>query len=136
MQNQYEKIFTGLREIHPPAQLASGILMCIQTLQRRSRRQRFAVGVIAAGVSALAAIPAFAYAAVEFSQSGFGQYVSLLFSDGAAVLDVWQDFGLLLAESVPWASLTVALASAFMLVGSLRLMSRNFNGSRWTPMHN
>lgn len=134
MQDSYEEIFSTLRQIQPPADLVSGILGRINSIQRRARRRRFVAGVIAAWVSALAAIPAFGYAIGEFSRSGFGQYVSLLFSDRASVLAAWQDFALLLAESVPWASLTVALASVFTLVGSLRLISRNFNGGHWSPM--
>ncbi len=136
MQEQYEKIFSTLREIHPPAELASGILMRIGTLQQRSRRRRYIASVIAAWVSALAAIPAFGYAVTEISHSGFGQYAGLLFSDGASVLAAWQDYTLLLVETLPWASLTVTFASFFALVASLRFVSRARPGGRWTPMPN
>lgn len=136
MQDQYDSLFSRLREIHPPAQLASGVLMRIQTLQQRSRRRRFMVSVVAAWVSALGAISASGLLVVELLRSGFGQYASLVFSDGAAVLAAWQDYATLLVETFPWASLTVALASVFALITSLRLIPHTLTNGRWTPMAN
>ena len=136
MQEQYEKIFSTLREIHPPTDLAGGILARLSALQRRSRQRRIVVSVVTAWVSALVAIPAFGYVVAEISHSGFGQYAGLLFSDGASVLAAWQDYATLLVETLPWASLTVALASVFALIVSLHRVSHMRHGGRWTPLVN
>jgi len=52
---------------------------------------------------------------LESSRSGFGQYLALLIYDFKAVVTNWQDFGLVLLETLPATGL-VSLLTAVMLI--------------------
>ncbi len=111
--------------IEPPERLCGNILGQIKLEERRTARLRlFFVGsVFLASFAAL--IPAFQYFIREFYQSGSYQYLSLLFSDGGAVLSYWKEFTLSIAESLPVLGITAVLATIFVFLGSLRLAIRD-----------
>lgn len=51
--------------------------------------------------------------------SGFGQYLSLIFSDSGAVVYYWQELVMTLAESLPALGVIVLLSTLGVLVWSL-----------------
>ncbi|MCL5435465.1 MAG: hypothetical protein M1275_00025 [Patescibacteria group bacterium] len=83
-------------------------------------RRRLVIANIFLAVCFVGAIPLFRAAVLEFSRSGFMQYLSLLFSDFKAVSVYWQDLALSLAESLP----VISLASALGLLALMGLLLR------------
>jgi ABC-type multidrug transport system fused ATPase/permease subunit len=71
-------------------------------------------------ISVGAFIPALSILRQEFAQSGFLQFLSLLFSDFGAVAANWQDFGLVLLESMPAMSIASFLLTALVFFWSFK----------------
>ena len=114
-----------LRKAKLPAGLYERILVRIAREKKHTARIHLAVSGVLVGASAAALVPALQYAAEEISQSGFGEYVSLLFSDGGTLFSSWKDFALLLAESLPAMGMTLVLVASFACMASVGLVFRN-----------
>lgn len=69
------------------------------------RLVRAKIAAFAHGFLILAAVisfvPAYQYVVARGASSGFFEYLSLIVSDGSAVLGYWKEFALTIAESVP-----------------------------------
>lgn len=126
MREDYGELFRGLTSIEPPQRLLSDILLRIKQAQKRAIKIRLVILGVVVLSSAGAAIPAFQYSAREFYQSGFYQYLLLLFSDSGAVLEYWKEFGLSLAESLPVPGAAALLSVLFVLLGAMELILKNF----------
>lgn len=111
--------------IEPPERLYLGILARIEREKRRIARIRLAFFGIVAGASLASIIPSFQYVMREFAQSGFYEYLSLLFSDSGAVLASWREFALSLAESLPITEITIFLVMVFVFLVSAKLAIKN-----------
>lgn len=122
MNSDYERLFHGLNVIEPPQRLYEAILQRIEFERRRAARFRLTFFALTALASFMALIPALQYLAADFYQSGFYQYVSIIFSDGSLTLTYWKDFTLLLADSFPVTATGLVLASLLIFLGSLRAM--------------
>ena len=109
----------------PPERLYGNILIRIEREKIRAARIRFAVLGTTALASTLALIPAYQYAASEFTQSGFLQYLSVVFSDSSIAAVYWKEFALTLAESAPVLGATILLSVIFALLGSFALTIKN-----------
>src|SRR3989344_1902172 len=101
MSDNFEKLFNKLEQFEPSEKLRANILARIDFEKRRSFRIRLAVLGTVAAASFGAAIPSFQYAWRAFFQSGFYEYLSLLFSDSGAVLSSWKTFTLSLPAATP-----------------------------------
>src|SRR3989344_2995718 len=108
-------------DFEPPERLYGNILIRIEREKNRAARIRFAVLGTTALASTLALIPAYQYAASEFTQSGFLQYLSVVFSDSSIAAVYWKEFALTLAESAPVLGATILLSVIFALLGSFAL---------------
>jgi hypothetical protein len=118
----------NLAQIEPPSGLGGAILEKIELARRRSLLMRRVFSIGADLVSLVAFIGASVTLVQAFRSSGFGSYLSLLLSDGQAVLSFWNEYLYSLAESLPLASIGVCLLSLFLLLASLRYTSNFFNG--------
>lgn len=125
MRQDYEQLFRSLAPVEPPPRLSGNIFVGIGRRKRRAARIRLALQGTVSLASLVATVPAFRYAALEFSESGFHRYLSLLFSDGAVVLASWKEFAMSLAESLPLVGATLFLSSVFVLLWSLKLAAKN-----------
>ena len=112
-------------DFEPPERLYGNILIRIEREKIRAARIRFAVLGTTALASTLALIPAYQYAASEFTQSGFLQYLSVVFSDSSIAAVYWKEFALTLAESAPVLGATILLSVIFALLGSFALTIKN-----------
>lgn len=111
--------------IEPPANLFDAIMARISEEERfLSVKKRLVLFSATILVSAGAAIPAANVLGREFAQSGFSHFLSLMFSDFGAVTANWQDFGLLLLESLPAASIAAFFAVALVFFWSLQHLAR------------
>lgn len=121
MRKDYKELFTHLEPPEPPAGLFNKIMARIREeklLLSIKKRLILFSAVILASVGIL--IPVVGAFQAEFSQSGFSQFLSLMFSDLGAVTANWQDFGLALLESLPATSLIAFLATLLVLLWSLK----------------
>lgn len=75
--------------------------------------------------SALALWPALRLLESDLATSGFGQFISLAFSDSGMVAAYWQNFALAVLESMPVMSLAFFLAVVFMLLKSSQKIFQN-----------
>ncbi len=126
MRKEHEKIFITELQRKAPAGLLGRILLRIKD-ERDWRSARVRVAFF--GTIALAAlgglIPAWRELHTELSQSGFAQFVLLLFSDAGFVAAYWREFGLSLAESLPILGISAILGSAFAFLLSARFLTRD-----------
>jgi len=56
----------------------------------------------------------------KFSLNGFGEYISLLFSDSSIIVTYWKEFSLSLINSIPFVSFALSMTFLFVLFLSLR----------------
>lgn len=131
MRKDIENLFALMKAPEPPEGLAGKILGRIDAERRRKALVRrialFTAGAIA---SVAAFVPAFLAARTSLTESGFGQYLSLLFSDGGAVLAAWQDFGFALLESLPAVALAACLAALLCFSASFMLVTHDVRSLR------
>lgn len=125
MRKDLSVILRNVTPVEPDRGLYGAILVRIERAERRAARLRFAVLGSTTLASIAALFPAISFARLEFVHTGFGEYVSVLFSDGGTVLAYWHEFALLLAESFPVLATTLLLFVAFVFLGSLRLTLLN-----------
>ena len=125
MRQDYEKLFSNLQWIEPPRHLLVSILAQIRRERIVRARWRFALHVSLLIGSIVILISGSRYFLAEFRQSGFYQYLALLFLDGGFVIKFWHDFALSLVESLPLASGAVVLSGIFIFLISLKGMARD-----------
>jgi hypothetical protein len=65
----------------------------------------------------------------EIATSGFGQYLSLVFSNGGVVMSDWRNFAWIIVESAPVTGLALCLGIGGMFIGSIRWTGRAFGMS-------
>lgn len=121
MRKDLSVILQHLTPVEPGGDFCEAVLLRVHAIERRTARLRFMVLGSMTLASILALVPAYRFAATEFTQTGFREYLSVLFSDSATVLSYWHELLFLLAESFPVLAITLLLFVAFVLLGSLRL---------------
>ncbi|MFA6430234.1 MAG: hypothetical protein WC229_00460 [Candidatus Paceibacterota bacterium] len=58
----------------------------------------------------------------DYYRSGLSEYVSLMFSDGSALVSYWQSYVMSLIETLPIFAITLVLISIWVLTVSLNLV--------------
>lgn len=98
------------------SELAEKIIARIHILQKR----RVFWGTVMLSFLTVGSLGSVLYAGSYFieiaTRTGFFQYVSLLFSDGATLISSWKEFLSLLAESIPLAETIFVLVSIGIFV--------------------
>jgi len=126
MNKKLEKFSEDFNLVEPPAGLFDKIMCRIEKekkiLTLRRRIIIFSFGLIG---SAVAFIPAFAYARSGFVESGFYSFFSLLFSDTEIVLVYWENFAQSLLETLPVLGLAVLLDTVAVFLESLKMLIRD-----------
>lgn len=107
MREDYKKLFSYLKSEEPPARLMADIFAEIERSRKIQLCHRFIFNIAASVVSFIALAPAIYFLITETMQSGFYEYLMLVFSDNEIIASYWQNFGLLLLESLPVLSLTL-----------------------------
>jgi hypothetical protein len=90
--------------------------------QRQIARKQLGVVLMVFLSLSVAAIPVWNAFWASIGQSGFGQYLSLIFSDSRVVISHWQDFGLSLLESLPVVNVAGFLAILLTFLLTLKFM--------------
>jgi hypothetical protein len=88
-------------------------------------KRRLALFSLILVFSLIGLIPSFYFLRSGFTQSGFGQFVSLIFSDSSVVFTHLSSFIFALLESFPVLALAAFLAVILTLLQSLRFLSQD-----------
>lgn len=125
MRKDYEQLFSKLTPKAPPAHLFEKIMVRIH--KEENRRLRFRIFAFSVGLlgSLVALIPSFQYLQVNFSESGFVTFLTLVFSDLKIVIANWQNFSLALLESLPIMSTVSFLAVILIFLGSIKYLAND-----------
>lgn len=101
------------------SELESHIIQLIKSKSvRRARNKRMIFGTIS--IFSLVGIVLSVIRAVKYmSESGAYEYISLIFSDTAALVH-WREFAMTLAETIPFVSLTLIFGILAVFAWSLR----------------
>lgn len=116
---------TLLRDLEPPADLFSAVLLRVAYARRRAAFFRLAARGSVIVASAMVAVPVLRYASAEFYASGFFSYLSLVFSDVPAATQYWRELSLSLIESLPSLAILMVIAIGLALFWALRRIARD-----------
>ena len=125
IEDKYKKLLGTVNLIEPPKGLGARILERINVEEKRLVRIRtwaFGSEAIASfGLSLWAVI----YLIKSAQESGFFQYLSLIFSENGAALAYWRELSLSLAESLPVVSFIIFFAAIGFFIWSFTKMLGN-----------
>jgi hypothetical protein len=106
-----------------PEGLFDKVMFRIKIEQRLAIVRRRVIFVVVAFITGLISfIPVWGTFSRAYAQSGFGQYLQLLFSDFSSVIAHWQDYSLGLLESFPVISTVELLSVIFIVLLTLRFV--------------
>ncbi len=125
--DQYKRLFTNLEQVNVPEGFEGRICGFVMKGRVRLARIKLAWYSLITTVSCAGAVYAAFMFVRAFFDSGFYQYLSLLFSADYSVAQYWQEIGLSLMESIPVESLVLVLATTAIFIWSLSLISKNVN---------
>ncbi len=116
-----------------PEGLFEKIMLRIRAERKRMVLKRKIAGFsFVLAVSFLGLIPATKMVYSGFAESGFVQLFSLAFSDTSIVMAYWRNFALSLLESLPITGLMAIGISLFVILGSLKFLSKNIKGFHYS----
>lgn len=120
---EIQKVFTNAK-YHPELKLTDDIWRTIVEREERKVRLQAWSSVAISFVSFAALFPALITLIRQLGESGFSEYLSLGFSDGASIASYWKEFVLTLADALPATSLLLSLALIAILLISIRRAAR------------
>jgi hypothetical protein len=123
MEDKLKKSFQEA-QYRPERRLSDDILISINIRQARNTNIRFWAYSTTGVVSFVGFFLTLRLLIIDFTQSGFYEYLSLVFSDSRA-LSYWKEITLSITESLPMINLIISLSLFFIFVLSLRFMARN-----------
>ena len=97
-------------------------------------RKRIVVFALLFMGSLIAVFPAFRALEKSITESGFMQFLSLIFTDFRMVVTYWQSFVLSLLESLPIINLTIFLIIILAFLESIKFLARDIRS--FLPQHN
>jgi len=115
-----------------PAGLEKRIMIRVEKAVQRRANERIATGSAVSVFFAVILVAVGREMSAEIAASGFGQYLSLVFSNSGAILSNWQDFGWTVIESAPITGLALCLGMTGMFIAALRWTGKalgNFVGA-------
>jgi hypothetical protein len=126
MEDKYRKLLGSINLIEPPKGLGGQILTRINTEEKRLAKIR----VFAFGGSGIVSFSfsfwAIIYLVNSIKESGFWQYLSLIFSENGAVLaSYWRELSFSLIESLPIVGLMIFLGAIGLFIWSAANMAKN-----------
>jgi hypothetical protein len=122
MRKDYEKLFTYLKPTEPPAGLFDRIIFAIKREQELQHTKRLLFGFLFLLVASFIATP-FSWMVLvsQAENSNISYFISTALSDFGTFLSLWQDFTLLILESLPITGMIVFAISLGISVFTLRL---------------
>lgn len=111
MSNNLEKAFKVLGESESLDLLGSKILLRIDQERVKRLNRQILITRIVGGLSFVSFFPIFINLVGQMQNSGFWNYLSLLFTDTGVVMTYWKSFSMSLIEATPVFPLTLILIS-------------------------
>ena len=109
---------SGMEKIQPPQDLKKNILLGIAKEEFRRAKVYFTVAATVLPASLVAVFLSGKYLMSSFYESGFYDYLSLLFSGDSTVLAYWKELTYSLVETMPVVGTIVFLIAFSFLVWS------------------
>lgn len=125
VEKDYQRLFQSLEIPRVPQGLKDSIFLRINREERRTSIIKLAVFVPLALLSGVAVVASFQYLMNQTAQSGFSEYIAILFSDGGTLLSYWKEFLLSVAERAPIIGTALFLGAILTLMGSIKSVLRN-----------
>ena len=111
--------------IEPPKGLLEEIFKRIHKEELFLVLRRTVIFSITLVASLVGFIPSLKVLIYDFSQTGFINFFSLVFSDFSSVITYWQSFSIILLETLPILSLALFLAVVLTMLQSIKSLTRN-----------
>ena len=122
MRKDYERLFTNLKPVEPPAGLFDRIILAIKREQELQHTKRLLIGFLFLLVVSLIATPfSWTLLVSQVENSGILYFVSTAISDFGTFLTLRKDFGLAILESLPIIGIIAFTISVGMTLFTLRL---------------
>ena len=119
MEKDLKKAFQNLI-VEPKDGLVDDVWHQIVVREKRSTRIKLYLFSSAGLLSILGFIPALKALFDGFTQSGFYEYFSLVFSSGSNLFSYWKELGLSLIESLPVLNIIFTFSLVFIFLLSIR----------------
>jgi hypothetical protein len=119
MEDKYKKLFGYINLIEPPKSLGERILARINTEEKRAMRLKAWAFGSASFASLGFSLWAVVYLVGNLNETGFCQYLSLLFSGDSTVYYYWKEISLSIAESLPIVSIILFLTAIGFFIWSI-----------------
>ena len=126
MDPRLQKMFASSAPV--PSGLESRIMVRVEKAARRRFFERAIAGSVASVAFAFILFVVGRETLSEIATSGFGQYLSLIWSNGGSVLADWRDFGWTIAESAPITGFALCLGTVGFFVAAVRWTGRAVSG--------
>jgi ABC-type phosphate/phosphonate transport system permease subunit len=111
--------------MNPPKGLLEKILKRIHREERFFIIRRLGIFSVTLLGSIIAFIPVLKMLLSDFAKSGFFNFFSLAFSDFSTVASYWQNFTVILLETLPIISLVLFLAVILVFLQSVKSLTKN-----------
>ena len=117
MTRTYKELFDLLQD-QIPTNLEAVIIKRVKCEQKRFARIRFSFQSTLAGASLIGLVEAGIYLFKSIQQTGFYEYASLAFSDGAVLSLYWKELVLSLVDSLPLFGLIIFMSVTALFIWS------------------
>ncbi|MDR3558711.1 MAG: hypothetical protein P4L61_04205 [Candidatus Pacebacteria bacterium] len=109
-----------------PDGLETRIMICVGKAAKRRVYEKVAIGSAFSIVFAVALVFVGRLMMDETAVSGFGQYFSLVFSNGGMLVTNWRDFAWTMVESAPVTGLALCLGAGGLFIATVRWTGKTF----------
>ena len=123
MENELEKVFIKAK-YEEKSNLADNIWDNIVRRNKRIINIKLWSFSFIGFFSFLGLIPAYKTLSSDLAQSGFYEYLSLVFSSNNSIFSYWKELVLSIAESLPTMSIVLSFSLIFILFLSLRYVTK------------
>jgi hypothetical protein len=125
MKPTFRNLFITIEVVEVPSGLCHSIVQHIVLHERRAAKRRCALQGVLSVASLAGGVEIFNIVFHSFVQSGFYQYLEIVFSGDTKILAYWQELGLSLVESLPLLGTIAFLSVAALFIWSAAHAARN-----------
>lgn len=111
-----------------PDGLQNRIMVQVRKAAKRKSMEKITAGSIASIIFAMALVIIGRGIMAETALSGFGQYLSLVFTSGGFIMSNWRDFGWTIIKSAPITGLALCLGVTGLFIVTVRWTGRTWSG--------
>ncbi len=134
MSKDCENFLGHLNRNNPPKDLLDRIFFRINKEQRKRvlRARIVSFGSISI-IAAVVLVFSLGELQKEIAQSGFTNFISILFSDWGVISVYWKEFAISILESMPIFGMAAFLGSIFLFLASLKIFTRDIRAISAQP---